>query len=217
MDEERVIDDHMVVVIDGVIASVEPDRASEVPIGATVIDGLGGFLMPGLHDTHGHPAAVDDLILFVAKGVTTVWILNADEDMLEWKSKPQTLRPTLRLFAGPISGFDDPTSIESHVNALADAGFDGIKPYGNLSVEAFGAAVETARTRGLLVSAHIPRNLTWQEVLPLRPDVIAHAEEFLYSPRFIGPGCRIKRSFFAPRNLSRSMQNFCAYSRTDGK
>jgi hypothetical protein len=34
----------------------------------------------------------------------------------------------------------------------------------------------------MLAVGHIPRNLRWQDMLAAKPDAIAHAEEFLYSP-----------------------------------
>ena len=47
--EGRVVD---VVVADGVVLAVGPELPS--PPGATIVDGAGGALLPGLHDHHLH-------------------------------------------------------------------------------------------------------------------------------------------------------------------
>jgi imidazolonepropionase-like amidohydrolase len=67
-DGEAVIDARTVTCLDGVISEVGD---STPPDGATVIDGAGGMLLPGLIDTHVHP---DDegLRLAARFGVTTV-------------------------------------------------------------------------------------------------------------------------------------------------
>ena len=68
-DGERVIAEREVSVADGVIAAV--GRAGEVPSNATVIDGGGNTLLPGLIDSHTHapvPALMKQAAVF---GVTT--------------------------------------------------------------------------------------------------------------------------------------------------
>jgi hypothetical protein len=52
MDRERVSEDYTVLVRGGVITEVAPAHRVQVPAGATVIDGRGMFLMPGLADMH---------------------------------------------------------------------------------------------------------------------------------------------------------------------
>ena len=52
MDRERVLEDHTVLVQDGLIQEVAPSHRVEVPAGAQVIDGTGLFLLPGLADMH---------------------------------------------------------------------------------------------------------------------------------------------------------------------
>ena len=44
----------------------------QVPEAAVVIDGHDRYLMPGLADMHAHIMDEDQLLLFVANGVTTV-------------------------------------------------------------------------------------------------------------------------------------------------
>ncbi|HEX4452617.1 MAG TPA: hypothetical protein VH143_17185, partial [Kofleriaceae bacterium] len=72
--ESAAIAPHQTVLIDGKsITAFGPAAAIEVPAGATVIDGRGKFLIPGLHDMHVHLDHTHGMLeLFVAAGVTTV-------------------------------------------------------------------------------------------------------------------------------------------------
>jgi len=54
MTSERVTPDAAVIVRDGRIAWIGPRRELKAPTGARVIDGRGGYLMPGLADMHTH-------------------------------------------------------------------------------------------------------------------------------------------------------------------
>ncbi|KAJ5762325.1 uncharacterized protein N7511_005707 [Penicillium nucicola] len=59
------------VIIDGeYIKSIVP--LQQVPVfGAEIIDGNGGYLLPGLIDNHCHPGSLDDLTNLISYGVTT--------------------------------------------------------------------------------------------------------------------------------------------------
>ncbi|MFN2420549.1 MAG: hypothetical protein ABR527_04130 [Gemmatimonadota bacterium] len=54
MDQEHVLPDHTVIVRGDRIVAVGPAASTPVPEGATVIDGAGRFLLPGLAEMHGH-------------------------------------------------------------------------------------------------------------------------------------------------------------------
>ena len=60
MSEPGVVEDRTVVVVDGVITEVGPASEVFVGAGATVIDGAGRYLMPGLAEMHAHVPPGDD-------------------------------------------------------------------------------------------------------------------------------------------------------------
>jgi predicted amidohydrolase YtcJ len=67
--------DHTVIVRGNRVVAAGPARSLGVPAGATVIDGRGRFLMPGLWDMHVHtdvPAGREVLALYVRNGITGV-------------------------------------------------------------------------------------------------------------------------------------------------
>src|SRR5215831_10072643 len=66
---DGVLADHTVVVRGDRIVAVAPSAEVEVPAEATVIDGTGKYVMPGLADMHVHTWHTDDLTLFLAAGV----------------------------------------------------------------------------------------------------------------------------------------------------
>jgi imidazolonepropionase-like amidohydrolase len=79
MDAERFLEAQTVIVQGDRIIEIGPVNGVDVPDGAQVIDGNGGYLMPGLADTHFHILDnMDALILAVANGVTTVRDPNAN-------------------------------------------------------------------------------------------------------------------------------------------
>ena len=79
MDSERVLERQTVIVQgDRIVAIGAVDEVS-VPAEAQVIEGNGGYLIPGLTDAHFHILDnMDSLILAIANGVTTVRDPNAD-------------------------------------------------------------------------------------------------------------------------------------------
>jgi imidazolonepropionase-like amidohydrolase len=78
MDTERVLEAQTVIVQGDRIIEIGAVDAVSVPSGAQVIEGNGGYLIPGLTDTHFHILDNQDaLILAIANGVTTVRDPNA--------------------------------------------------------------------------------------------------------------------------------------------
>ena len=174
-----------VLVRDGRIAAI--GHMDSVALDSTVrrIAGQGRYLMPGLADMHAHFARPEDFALYLANGVTTVQLLNASADLEPWQdSIARGLRagPTLHLCEGPISGVADSAAAMRVVADARTSGFTCIKPYDNIAPDAFPVLIDQSRRAGVRTVGHIPRNLTWEQVLAARPSGIAHAEEFLYSP-----------------------------------
>jgi cytosine/adenosine deaminase-related metal-dependent hydrolase len=71
MDSERVLEHVTVVVENGKITQVGPAASTVIPAQASLIDGRGKFLIPGLADMHSHVDRKEMLPLFLAAGVTT--------------------------------------------------------------------------------------------------------------------------------------------------
>ena len=161
------------VVVDGHrVTAVGPAAATPVPPGATVIDARGRFLTPGLVDMHVHVYTPDKWHpeLFLAAGVTTVLDLGGQlHDVAGYRRAVESgARPGPRiLFTGPMleegdlfpgfAGFCrrfDAARTEAEVDALADAGVDGIKLYITVRPDTARRACARAHARGLPVFMH---------------------------------------------------------------
>lgn len=72
MDSARILKDQTVLIKDGVISEFGPSETITIPEGTQVIEGNGHYLMPGLTDFHIHLRSTNELISYLAYGVTTI-------------------------------------------------------------------------------------------------------------------------------------------------
>ncbi len=192
MDSEKVLRHQTVLVQDSRIISVSPATAS-LDKDTQWIDGRGKYLIPGLADLHIHlqPSRADNelmLKLFVANGVTTVLNMygtSADLALRDDVANRRELGPTI-FSTGPfISNAPQlppsPDEIEASVWRQKEAGYDLLKIHGDFTPEGYQRLFEAARKAHLRVAGHAPRNLGIQAVLNQRQDMVAHAEEYLYT------------------------------------
>ncbi len=107
MDSERVLEDHVVIVRGDRITEIGPRGEIVVPADAQVIDGEGGYLIPGLADMHFHADELGEhLMLAVANGITTVQAFNATPGEIRWQEEiasGERFGPSL-IAGPPISG-----------------------------------------------------------------------------------------------------------------
>jgi cytosine/adenosine deaminase-related metal-dependent hydrolase len=183
MAENRVLRNQVVIVDEGKIRAVGPADSTAIPEGAQRIDGENGYLIPGLIDLHTH-LMFGGAPLFVANGVTT--ILTAGDGEPGLALRRQELAPSVFACGPSLVGVKTAADAERIVDEQKKAGYDCIKIYDDIAPEALPVLVDAAHKRGMLAIGHIPRNLTWQQMLAAKPDAIAHLEEFLYSPVDVG-------------------------------
>jgi imidazolonepropionase-like amidohydrolase len=101
MDSERTLEAQTVVVQGDRIVEIGPSDSVSVPSSAQVIQGNGGYLIPGLADTHFHILDnMDSLVLAIANGVTTVRDPNANYV----GTGPDILRARDQIAAGEMTG-----------------------------------------------------------------------------------------------------------------
>jgi len=179
-----ILNDRTVLIRDGRIEAIGARSKVRVPAGARIIDGKGKYLMPGLADMHVHLEYIEDpevLKLFVSRGVTTVRNMDGQPFILGWRgdvAAGRTIGPRI-VTAGPIIDGSPPArpdnlavadaaAARAAVAAQAAAGYDFIKLYSNLSLDAYSAAVAEARARGLRVAGHIPTAVGLEKALESR-------------------------------------------------
>lgn len=183
MDREVVLRDQTVVVRGHTIVSVANSASSRLPEAATVINGRNKFLTPGLFDSHVHLLSSTEFPLYIANGVTGVLNLEGRPAHLGWRRKVNEgalLGP--RIFtSGPIFNRRR-TAAEAvaEVDRQADAGYDAIKIYNQVSRDEYAALADEAHKRNMLFVGHIARQPGFKLTLE-KGQSIAHAEEILYT------------------------------------
>ena len=151
-----------------------------------IIDGEGKFLIPGLWDAHVHLSFEKDLTpamfdLFLANGITSIRDTGGQLDLVlpekEKAEKDPENTPRV-MVAGPLLdgvptvydgsrpsnphlgiGAGSVAEAEALVEQFADAGVDLIKAYEMLTPEAFKALVAKAKSKGLVVTGHVPLSM----------------------------------------------------------
>ncbi|MGB2711126.1 MAG: amidohydrolase family protein, partial [Conexibacter sp.] len=201
MDDGPARRPHHDVIVDGDrIVSIQP-TGSQLPDGADVLDAEGMFLIPGLIDTHAHvwhPALEETihsmsreeinrgwLNLLLINGVTTVLNLHGTPDVVDAARRIQAGKlcgPTIHS-AGPILNDASMTYEQAlaEVAEEAEIGYEYVKVYNDLPVEAYRGIVEAAPQHGLQVLGHIPEAVGFEGVLASGQIAIVHGEELLYN------------------------------------
>jgi imidazolonepropionase-like amidohydrolase len=185
MDRERVLEHQVVIVRGDRIAALGRVGAVRMPSGAIRIDGRGRYLIPGLFDMHVHVEDTTDLLLFLAKGITTVRNLEGRPEHLEWRRLIRTgklLGPDL-FTSGPFTNLPQiatPEDARRTVLAQKAAGYDEIKIHGSLPAETYDTLCAVARRAGIPIVGHAVRNLPFGAMVRCPQVEISHAEEFIY-------------------------------------
>lgn len=185
MDRERVLAHQVVIVRGDRIAAMGLPGVVRVPSGAIRIDGRGRSLIPGLFDMHVHVEDTTDLLLFLAKGFTTVRNLEGRPEHLEWRRlirAGKLLGPDL-FTSGPFTNLPQiatPEDARRTVLAQKAAGYDEIKIHGSLPAETYDTLCAVARRAGIPIVGHAVRNLPFGAMVRCPQVEISHAEEFIY-------------------------------------
>ncbi len=215
MDSKRVLKNWTVVISDGRIRDLGPSSAIKIPKEATLIDGRGKYLMPGLADMHAHTWEEAELPLFLANGVTTIRNMFGGPIHLRWKARIAAgdfVGPTIYT-AGPIIDGNPPiwpgpvveTGTQAHevVTRQHAAGYDFLKAYSRLSPEAYDAVIQEGAAQGLSVSGHVPDSVGLAAALRSGIKSIEHLSGYeVLAKKQTGPGeeavwARLDESQFA--------------------
>jgi hypothetical protein len=192
MDRERILEDHTVLIQDGLIVEVAPSHRVSPPQGATVIDGQGLFLMPGLADMHVTlPSAratedevKDFLFLLLANNVLTARGLDGTSNHLAMKREIEAgglLGPTLWVGAPPLGGNNalEPQQAIDRMMANRRAGYDFQPLSGDIPVVVWDSLVEEAHSRGYTFGGLIPPSVGLRTALSTGISTVDHLDGYL--------------------------------------
>lgn len=185
MDRETVLSDHDVLVEFGRISALGPAGRVEIPERARVVDASGRYLMPGLFDVHVHVDREDELLMYLAGGVTTVLNLHGEDWHLEWGREIEGGRrfgPRLLSCGPPLRGGEvSAAEIPQRVAEIAEAGYECVKIRGDWTSEAYRGVAEATEAAELLLMGHLPRNLPLDFALNEGRQRVVHLEELVYT------------------------------------
>ena len=193
MTSEAVVADQTVVVVNGVITEVGPSDVITVGEGATLIDGTGQYLMPGLAEMHAHvPSmenpprdAVDDILfLYIANGVTTIRGMLGSDYQIPLADELETgtlLGPTLYVGAPSINGTSAPTpeAAEELVRRHKAAGYDLQKIHPGVSLESWDHMVEVAQEVGITFGGHVPADVGLVHAIETGMSTVDHLDGYV--------------------------------------
>jgi len=190
MENDIVLGDYSVYTKNGIITKIEPASSLVIPDPVFKIDATGKYLMPGLADMHTHIWYKEDILPYVANGVTTILHMGGPSIILQFRAEAaakQIISPTI--FAsgfvdGPGSrGWLATTAAEAStaVEEIKNAGWDFVKVYNSIPTDAYTALMDKAREMHIPVIGHGVRAPGMQGILNAGQVMIAHAEEYLYT------------------------------------
>lgn len=193
MDRTGVVEDQTVIVLDGEI--VEVGFADDVVVGegATIIDGTGRYLMPGLAEMHAHvppganpprDAVEDILFLYIANGVTTIRGMLGSEyqiPLADELERGEVLGPTFYVGAPSINGNSAPTPdrAEELIRQHHAAGYDLQKIHPGVTRDTWDRMSAVAAEVGFTYGGHIPTDVGLVHAIETGMSTVDHLDGYV--------------------------------------
>lgn len=190
MTAEKVLEKQTVVVMGDRIDAV--GIRVKVPKGATVVDGTGKYLLPGLAEMHGHipaPTAppemtADVLFEYLANGITTVRGMLGHPGQLELREKAkkgEILAPNLYLAGPSFSGqsINSPADAVARVKQQKKDGWDLLKVHPGLTREEYDAMARTAREEKIRFGGHVPVDVGLLHAIGMGQETFDHVDGYV--------------------------------------
>lgn len=181
------IEDGVVVVRDGRIASVGARAGVAIPRGARRVNVAGKTIIPGLWDMHAHASQIEWAPAYLAAGVTSIRDMGGESRFLtafrDAQAGGRGVGPRMEL-AGLVDGPGDGgfgtvvASTEAEGRAVVDryhaAGFRQMKLYSLLQPLVVAAITARAHELKMTVTGHVPTALVLETAVLAGMDEVAH-------------------------------------------
>ncbi len=197
-DGKRFVPHQSVLVEEGLIVSI--DSIIDDSQDAKIIDGADKFLIPGLIDSHVHLLkSPNDLLLYIANGVTEIREMMGDEVHLQWRQEigqGKRIGPDMYIASPRIASFGkvegwfmnwtqgfesvkNEKEAKRLVEEMAEKGYDGIKIYSQLNADGYKSINKLSPKSDLDVIGHIPFSVDLEDFLMSNQEEVAHLEELM--------------------------------------
>ena len=180
--------DQAVLIADGKVAAVGPAGTLMVPAGATVIDGRGKTILPGLWDSHQHVGDDWNLLQNVATGMTnyrspgsmidealSIYKRRAAGDVLAPDGKISVIvdRKDPLAAQGALTVSSEAETIAA-VDKIKAAGLWGVKFYTSMNPAWIAPGAAEAHKLGLHVHGHVPAGMRPLDAVRAGYDEVTH-------------------------------------------
>jgi hypothetical protein len=192
MDSERRVERQFVHIKDGIIISMGDDASLKLPSGATVIDGTGKFLIPGIAEMHAHvPPNTQNseymsevLFMYKANGITTVRGMLGHPLHLDLRTKAERgeiVSPRIFTSGPSINGNSAPTPeiVDRMVREQKEAGYDLLKLHPGITRVTFDQMVATADEVGIDYAGHVSDFVGLPRALEVRQKSVDHLDGYM--------------------------------------
>lgn len=193
MDRAGTLPGQTVVVQGGEIVEVAPAGSVRLHASATIIDGSGRYLMPGLAEMHAHvppganpprEAVEDILFLYIANGITTIrGMLGSDYQipLAEELRRGDVLGPTFYVGAPSINGNSAPdaATAERMIRDHSAAGYDLQKIHPGVSLETWDHMAAVAAEVGLTYGGHVPADVGLVHAIETGMSTVDHLDGYV--------------------------------------
>jgi hypothetical protein len=185
----RYVPDRAVLIADGKVAAVGAAGSIKAPAGATVIDGRGKTLLPGLWDSHRHVGGDDwNLLQNVATGMTnyrspgtlidealSIYKRRAAGDLLAPDGKISVIidRKDPLAAQGALT-VTSPAETIAAVDKIKAAGLWGVKFYTSMNPAWIAPGAAEAHRLGLHVHGHVPAGMRPLDAVRAGYDEVTH-------------------------------------------
>lgn len=177
-----------VLIADGKVAAVGAAGALKAPAGATIVDGRGKTLLPGLWDAHQHVGGDWNLLQNLATGMTNYrspgTLIEEGLDLYKRRAAGDLLAPDGKISV--IIDRKDPLAaqgaltVSSEAEAIAAvrrikaAGMWGVKFYTSMNPAWIAPAAAEAHRLGLWVHGHVPAGMRPLDAVRAGYDEVTH-------------------------------------------
>ncbi|MXW18891.1 MAG: amidohydrolase family protein [Gemmatimonadetes bacterium] len=193
MTSDAALAGQTVVVRDGVITAAGPAGDVDVPRGATVIDGEGRYLMPGLAEMHAHvppgenpprEEVEDILFLYVANGITTIRGMLGSAYQIPLAAeieRGEVLGPNFYVGAPSLNGRTarTPEEAETLIRTHAAAGYHLQKIHPGVPLAAWDRMVEVAEEVGFTWGGHVPADVGLVHAIETGMSTVDHLDGYV--------------------------------------
>ncbi len=169
----------------------------KIPTKHRVIDGSDQFLIPGLIDSHAHlQRSKNDLLLYLANGVTSIAELFGHDRHLNWRTDAQNgalspnlfvatrklgsqkgLMPKVRSWFGARKNYTSVGQARRAVKKWKQKGYDAIKLSSFLNTDIYDALIDEAEKQDIPAIGHLSLDVGLEHFYISSQSQLAHIEE----------------------------------------